>query len=221
MAELQTELSVLLADNILLTSDLDATIKGEQTLTSDLDITVKGEQTLTSGLDLAINVKYLCSDLDVLLYEGDAWGYARQGADRSRNPSVRLQPGSPFQCAILGDPVTRHYYIDDDGAPIEAGLGGTPSNKNPASITMVNVWSRKDECVKVLICDQRLSHLLAYQNARFAIDGRVVVIENVGRGERYYGDDYSIEFLERDVPQEAYSEVFDLRTIDLNRVVLL
>jgi hypothetical protein len=167
----------------------------------------------------------LATGLDVLLYDGDSWGYASSGVDFSRDPCVHVSPGTGYYACVIGEPVTRHYYIDDDGNPVEAGLGETPSNKKPLAITLLNTWSRIDECVKILVCDQRLSKALAKENAKSPLDEKPIVITNIGRHEKYYASDYRVEVQsaseDRAIPEGAEDDAYDLRFISLNRVVAL
>lgn len=179
------------------------------TLNTDLDVTIKGEQNVSASMDMAINVKFIQQGVDVLIYEGNGWDYALEMSKLSGDPCLRPAVGSRVQCVLLGDPVTRHYYIDD-GSVVESSVSEIPESANPMVVTAINVWPMDEERVRILVCDHKMLYLLSQNKKERA--GNTAVIERSENG-------YNIKFVWREAPEEAHSQMYDLRSISIERLL--
>jgi hypothetical protein len=229
VTDLQSDLSILVAETRDVMVDIDGAVATPQELGSSLDAAVAESHDLSTDMEMRIKVEesqLAALDMNIT----SAWDTIQSALNAYEEKFVRLQRiGDTAYGVLLGSPeiFVLHRLSDDSVVKCDCTAMCENCGRPRRILVAWNFYDSMEQSLRILVCDEMLSRAMlraapppppAYQR---------VAIRNVGKQDDSYREfSYQFDFTSagpENMPLDFFNimdglQLFDLRDLDVTKL---
>jgi len=211
----EADLAAAIAGSYESEADLDAAIAETHDLSVDLEMRIRVEQSRLAGLDMRIE---------------SPWTAIQESLQTYEERFIRLQSeGATVSGVLMGAPeiFVLHRLTDNSVVKCDKTSECENCTKPRRVIVAWNFYDQVEQDLRILVCDEVLSHAMIQAIGSSSIEERCIRVQNLGRPENSYRDfQYQVELTGR--PEHMVPGFFDhlkqlswwdLRVLDVTKLV--